>query len=331
MPRPLPPPPTLLALAGRQHGLVTTAQCRAAGMSRDRVARATATAGWARITRGVYDTDPTPVRSRPLDHRRRRSAWAAMLAFGPRSISVGTCALALLGVAGLPSRLQPQAALPGGRAALSRDGIELRMFDDGMSVQVVEGRFVATPEWALAQAVPELERRNAVAVMDSALHQGLVTPQELDRAHDKARGRRGVARTHAWWDMADGRAESPLETFARLDCADGGVPPDRLQVVLRDDAGRIVARGDLGWSLGAGRWLIAEMDGAEFHDTPEAVFADRSRQNLLVASGRVVVLRFTARDVAAPGTIAREVRAALRALRTQVPNPRSVRAPGDVV
>ena len=233
-----------------------------------------------------------------------------MLAFGPRSIAVGPCALALLGVQGLPERVVPQAALPGGRALESRDGIHLRMFDDGMTLVRYEDRYVATPEWALAQAVPELDRGHAVAVMDSALHRGLVTPEILARAHDHARGRRGVARTHAWWELADGRAESPLETWARLDCVDGGVPPDALQVPLVGASGRS-RRGDLGWHLDDGRWVVAEVDGVEFHGVPDAAFADRERHNDLVTADVAAVLRFTWQDVRVPGRTHRTVRRAL--------------------
>lgn len=191
MPPRRPLPDEIVLTASRQEGLVDTEQCRRAGLGPDVVRRLLTTSAWSRVTRGVYDTDPRPVARRPADRRRRRAAWAAMLAFGPRAIAVGPCALALLGVSGLPSRVVPEAALPGGRALESRDGIRLRMFDDGMTVVRVGDRHVASPEWALAQAVPELDREPAVSVMDSALHLGLVDPSGLDRAHDHARGRRG--------------------------------------------------------------------------------------------------------------------------------------------
>jgi hypothetical protein len=51
---------------------------------------------------------------------------------------------------------------------------------------VINGRLVAPVETALAQAVPALDRRHAVAVLDSTLHQRLVTREGLRRAHDLA-------------------------------------------------------------------------------------------------------------------------------------------------
>ncbi|MBD5786078.1 type IV toxin-antitoxin system AbiEi family antitoxin domain-containing protein [Cellulosimicrobium terreum] len=312
MPTPRQPiPEDVASRATRQEGLITTAQCREAGTSQKVVERLVRTGEWSRITRGVFDTDARPVALRPVDHRRKRAAWAAMLTYGPSAVAVGPCALALLGVTGLPSRVVPQAALPGGRALETRDGIRLRMFDDGMTVVRYEDRYVASPAWALAQAVPELERGYAVSVMDSALRRDLITPATLERAHDHARGRRGVAATHAWWELADSRAESPLETWARLDCIDGGVPPDALQVPLTGSSGA-QRRGDLGWQLDDGRWLVGEVDGAEFHDAPEAVYTDRERHNDLVTADVAAVLRFTSKDVRSPGTTHRTVRRALK-------------------
>ncbi len=272
-------------------------------------------ATWRRVTRGVYDVNGPAAPDATPDARRRRSAWLALLAFGPGAVAVGQCALALHGVAGLPTEIEPQAAVCRGRHRQDRDGVHLREFDNGMETVVLAGRLVASVPWALAQAVPELARMNAVAVMDSALNRRLLDPAGLERAHLLARGRRGVARTHEWWTLADGRAESPLETLARLDCADSGVAPDDLQVVVVDPDGRFLGRGDLGWRLDGGRWLIAEIDGREWHEAPLALLADRRRQNAFVGSGVADVLRFTAEDLRRPGRVGSTIRAHLRRTR----------------
>jgi hypothetical protein len=102
-----------------------------------------------------------------------------------------------------------------------------------------------------------------------------------------------------------------LESFARLQGADAGLAPDELQVEFRAPDGRVLGRGDLGWSLGGGRWLIAEIDGREFHESPRAVLHDRRRQNALITSGRVDLLRFTAADIAARHVIPAAIRDAL--------------------
>ena len=302
-------PPELHRTVAAQAGLVSIDQLLAAGVTSRTARRRVETRAWARVTRGVYDLAPHDDARRGWDQRRLRSAWAGLLAFGPDAIAVGTTALVLHGVQGLPVRVVPEVALPRASDRSTRDGIRLRQFDDGMTVDRVRGRSVVTIDRALAQAVPELPRAHALAVMDSALHLRLIDHAGLARAHDLARGRRGVAATHSLWAMADGRAESPLESFGRLDCVDAGVPPDTLQLPVHDADGRVLARGDLAWHLGGGRWLMAEMDGADVHSDPVAVYADRTRQNRLVASGRIELLRFTGRDV--PGGVGSTVRAFL--------------------
>lgn len=303
-------PRSLLTLASRQEGLLSAAQCDDAGVSTTRRGRLVANGEWARVTRGVFDVDPRRDRRGDPDHRRRRQAWTGLLAYGPDAIAVGACALALHGVMGLPLDVSPEVALPGGRSLRSRDGVRVRQYGSSATMRFGSRAVVALVP-ALAQALPELARENAVAILDDVLHRGLVAPRGFDEVRDLVRRRRGGRRVARWCELVDGRSESPLESVARLRCLDGGVPPDQLQVEIRDGSNRLVGRGDLGWRLRGGRWLIAEIDGREFHESPNAVFHDRTRQNALVNTGRVDLLRFTSRDVASPSTIPTAVRAVL--------------------
>ena len=61
--------------------------------------------------------------------------------------------------------------------------------------------------------------------------------------------RRGWPPRGIWWI---GEPSPPLETFARLECVDAGVPPDDLQVEIRSSRGHLLGRGDLGWRLPRG-------------------------------------------------------------------------------
>jgi len=295
MPRVIAVPAGLLAVATVQAGLVSGAQCDAHGLSRGTRARLVASGRWSRPTRGVFDVVGVPERRRHPDDRRLRAAWLGMLAYGPDAIAVGACALVIHGVAGLPIRVKPQVALPAARHLESRDGISVRRFD-GFATTRSGGRVIATLDDALVQALPELRRNQAVAVLDSALNRRLIDVTRLERVRSRLSGRRGAAGVDAWWGLVDGRSESPLETDARLACVDAGVPPDELQVEIHDSAGRFVARGDLGWRLRGGRWLLAEIDGRETHDAPQALYGDRERQNRLVTTGDVDLLRFVRAD-----------------------------------
>ncbi len=233
-----------------------------------------------------------------------------MLAAGPGAIAVGQCALALLGVGGLPSDIHPEVAMPGGRFGRSREGVRVRQVEALEPTRFGAG-MVAGMVPALALSLPELPRDNAVAVLDDTLHRGLLTDAGLSAVTARMRGRRGSAKVADWIGLVDRRAESPLESFARLACVDGGVPPDELQVEIRASSGRLIGRGDMGWRLDGSRWLIAEIDGREFHEAPNALLRDRARQNALMNTGRVDLLRFTAADIRTPSTIPTTVRAAL--------------------
>jgi len=273
---------------------------------------------WDRVTHGVFDVTPQRDRRRDADHRRRRAAWLAMLAFGPEAIAVGPCALALHGVRGLPLEIVPQVSLPSGHPRRSRDGIRVRQFAV-VGVERLGAGAVPGLVTALVQALPELPRDNAVAVLDDVLHRGVLSIGDLAGVRLAMHGRRGAASCQSWWELVDARSESPLETFARLQCADAGVAPDQLQVEIRSSSGRILGRGDMGWRLGDGRWLIAEIDGREFHEAPEAVLHDRRRQNAMLATGRVDLFRFTSADIAARDVIPATVRAALARARARRP------------
>ncbi|MCL2593905.1 MAG: hypothetical protein FWD83_00035 [Promicromonosporaceae bacterium] len=256
-----------------------------------------------------------------------------LLSYGPNAIAVGASALALHGIAGVPLGLAPQITHPNASHHRARDLIDARMFDDGMDVVVIDGWRCASVPWALAQSVPELSRVVAVSCLDSALNKHLLTPDELDAAHWHARGRRGVAKTHSWWQEADGRSESPLETAARLECKDFGIPPDELQLE-QVDANGIRRRLDLAWRLPNGLVLAAEIDGREYHSGLEPAYADRARQNALIVGGSLAVLRFTARDLQQRGLIARTVTEALRSTNTSLPHRTGRQAsaePADLV
>lgn len=300
--RPLKPlPPELGIVTARQEGLISSVQLDGMGVDASWRYRLVRQCRLIRVARGVYDTDPVPPDQRSrvdrLDHLRRRPAWVGLLAGGPGSTAVGLCALALYKVKGLPRAIRPEVVVPGGLWRPTRDGIVFRKLGD-MATEPFAGDFrIASVTDALALGVAQMRRDDAVAVMDDLLHTRAATVDDLARAHDLARGHRGVDATHPWWRLADSRPESPLESNARMACLDAGIPPDALQLVVRDLAGKHLGRIDLAWRLPDGTWLLVEIDGAEVHSTPQAVFRDRSRQNDLMSAGGARLLRFTARDI----------------------------------
>jgi hypothetical protein len=288
-------PHSLLSAAELQEGLVSRAQCEAAGIDKHAVALLIRHGRWRRVTRGVYDTDPEPVERRRRDsyhdHVRRRAAWIGMLAV-PDGIATGACALVLHGLGELATDIVPEAARPGGMHAEVGDSVTLRRyrsFDD----EPYRGRRIASVVPALAQALPFFSRAEGVAVLSGALREGHLDGSGLQGVRELLRGRRGAARAHGLLDLAEIRDGSTAETSARLSFIDSGVPPDGQQVTFAV-AGVFLARVDFVWTLPDGRYVVAEIDGRAFHSGDAMLADDATRQNGLIATDRLVVFRFPA-------------------------------------
>src|SRR5438067_2002104 len=104
------------------------------------------------------------------------------------------------------------------------------------------------------------------------------------------RGTKGIARLQAVADLADGRAESAMESRLRLLLMDAGLPRPESQVAIFDPDGHFVARVDLYFRNAR---LAVEYDGATHRDS---LLADNRRQNELLGVG-VALLRYCADDV----------------------------------
>jgi hypothetical protein len=176
----------------------------------------------------------------------------------------------------------------------------------------VAGPEVRRAEFTVVDAALDLDRMQALAVMDSALHQSLLTTDELAAAVAAARGRPGIQQLRPLAELADGRAESPLESRCRLICIDGDLAPDDLQYEVCDRAGHRIAVGDLAWHRRRKRPLLAEADGEAVHGLPQPVFRDRRRGNLLVPE-LCDTVRFVWSDTLRPAYVLYVVRSALAA------------------
>jgi very-short-patch-repair endonuclease len=140
----------------------------------------------------------------------------------------------------------------------------------------------------------DLSRRlslvEAVVIADLALHAGLVDRSELSHWIDLHKGRQGVRAARRVLELAEGRAESPMETRLRMLLVLNGLPRPEAQVTIRDEGGIFVGRPDLFYRE---HKLGLEYDG-EFHRT--SLVEDNRRQNRLLSAG-IRLLRFSASDV----------------------------------
>ncbi len=156
----------------------------------------------------------------------------------------------------------------------------------------VDGIRVTTVARTLVDLCRFLPRVSAVWAVEDAMRRGLVERLELERASRRLARTPGIRRARQRFRAAEPRSGSPLETDARLRLCDAGLPcPEvQMEVLLADGARAFV---DLGYREAR---VGIELDGREFHELPEALFEDRSRQNAVMLAD-IVLLRFTWFDV----------------------------------
>lgn len=278
--------PDLLRQARRQDGMITTAQAQAFGLTRRQIAHLVQIGQWRQPRRGAYLVPGAhPLRSRVRAALLRRSD----------AVAGEITAARLLGFGGLPTAAPSEPVhllLPRRAARAQPDGVVLHWADIPLAqVTDVCGVPATSAPRTLADMVLRRSRDDAVALMDAVLHDGHLT--DLNSARSLVFGRLGAATRSSWWQHADGRAESPLETRLRLLLIDAGLGPEQLQWPVRNMAGRVVARLDLAWPS---RRLDVEADGTAVHAEPDALYRDRYRQNTLAMLGWTV-LRFTWADI----------------------------------
>jgi hypothetical protein len=131
-------------------------------------------------------------------------------------------------------------------------------------VVVREGLRLTSPTRTLLDCAREWPLGDAVIAMDAALLAERTTPEQLTMASAAMKGWRGHARAARAVTLADGRAESALETRGRLRIVGAGLPTPELQVEIRV-AGRLVAVVDAWFEEAA---VAVEFDGRVKYTDP---------------------------------------------------------------
>lgn len=149
-------------------------------------------------------------------------------------------------------------------------------------------RLFKLPVTTAARTVADLARTlpfmDAVVVADSALNEEKATKPELYQVLKECAGWPGVKQARQIIDFADERAESPLESAARVVFEQSGLEPPELQATIHgpDFAFRV----DFRWP---GQKVIAEADGLVKYNDRKDLLAERERDHLLRAAGYTVV------------------------------------------
>lgn len=235
-----------------------------------------------------------------------RSQGATLLA--PRhGVLSGYSAAELLGARCAPAGTNAELTVPGGDLR-ERPGLtvhrDLLADDEIVAAAGLAVTTVLRTAWDLARWLPTVE---GVVAMDALARLGQFPPDavlQIQGRYPRARWRR---RLPAVIDLADPRAESPMETRSRLVLVLRGLPRPALQYQVFDKFGDFIARLDMAYPP---LKLAMEYDGRG-HLTAWQQESDARRLNVLDASGWSV-LRFTASDVLArPDAMAAQVREAI--------------------
>lgn len=155
----------------------------------------------------------------------------------------------------------------------------------GAPLRRIEGRLATTPAWTAVEVARTLRRARALATLDAALRSGTCAANDLWATIAEQKGRRGIVKVRDLMAYADGRAESPMESEARLVFIDGGLPAAELQYEIVDRCGDLW-RVDFAWP---GAMLIAEYGSMEWHASARALRHDRTKTARLQECGYSVV------------------------------------------
>ena len=271
-----------------QGGVVTHAQARRAGVPAGQLAPRGAGRRFTRIRAGAYA--PSDAYEVADDLERLVLAVAAeRLVTGVDLVAVGATAAMLHGLPllghpperpRLAERKQDRPRHHGASTTLRPD-----------EVVEVHGVPVTTLQRTSVDVARARRHLAGVMAMDAVLaravpHEALVCAAAACARWPGARHARRAA------ELADGRAESPLESLGRVRFAEHDLPPCELQVVLGDRYGPI-ARVDHYWPE---HRTVAEADGALKYATPADLFAEKRREDRLREAGFEVV-RYTWDDV----------------------------------
>lgn len=146
------------------------------------------------------------------------------------------------------------------------------------------------PVTSVARTVIDLARSRptatAVVALDKALHEGWVDYDDLEDVLRMCWNWPGIRRAHRVVRLADGRAESPLESISRLVMRDLHLPPPELQVWVRSRVG-VLARLDFYWDEFG---VAGEADGrSKYRVDPAERDREKERQEFLEDDNMVFV------------------------------------------
>jgi predicted transcriptional regulator of viral defense system len=301
---------SVMRRSGRVAGIVTTAELTADGFSDDRIATMTRRGELYQVRRGVYANGP---RAREIlaiaDGRQLLQLAAAAALTGSRAVVSHESAAYLHSIDLLATPDVATLTCPPGHNWHARPGIRLHVADvPAEYITTMIGMPVTTAARTVVDLARTLSFTAGIVTADSALHRKLLTKTELTAVLATCARWQGARRAAAVIEFADGRAESPLESIARITFKDCGLPPPELQVWL-GGTDEPIGRVDFYWRKYR---TIAEVDGAIKYADPDRARAQLRRDSMLRDDGFEIV-HFTWQQITqTPEQVAISIRKAFR-------------------
>lgn len=202
---------------------------------------------------------------------------------------------------------------PGGASGHRRSLLHTRIANiDGDEWVTVRGHRVTSVARTVADIARTRSFEEGVVAADSALHRGLVTPDELVVAVNRSPRRAGTRRARRVVMFADPGAESVGESRSRVLIAHACLPTPTVQFDVVNEAGTSIAVSDFGWEEFC---TVAEFDGAEKYgrllkpgERPgDKIFQEKVREDEIRDAGYQVV-RWIWDDLSHPEDLARRIR-----------------------
>jgi very-short-patch-repair endonuclease len=280
--------------------LSSTAQLRAAGLSRHHLSLALDAKVLTRVRRAVYSPVPLPARATYLlsdgkvDLGYLAHVRAVLLELGARAMAGGRTAALLYGWDLAVEPTDVEVVLPPG-GITKREGVSISRLADPHAtprrIRGLEAVPVLQPLETVLHCALTLPVREAVAIADSAMRKGTITRRSLQKVIRRQHAKPGYRRLRKVLAWSDEKSGSVLESVFRVLVLEAGIVRPSSQFVITRGETRM--RVDFCWEE---LRLVVECDGRRFHHPQDPRNTDKHRDNALEA-GSWRVLRFTWADV----------------------------------
>jgi hypothetical protein len=170
---------------------------------------------------------------------------------------------------------QPELTVPPRRIGSLQDAHLHRAGLPPDHLTIVNGIEVTTVARTLLDVARSRPSLSSVAAIDAALHAGQVEVDELLDVARFCRNWPGIRKARRAIALADGRAESPLESVSRLVFRWLQLPPPDLNPGVYDEFGNFIGRTDFYWDEFG---VAGEADGRGKYDGRDVLTREKVRQ-----------------------------------------------------